>query len=479
MPVNKTPLVVDLDGTLIKTDLLVEAANLFLCRQFYRFLLALVWLLQGKAIFKKHLAEEVQLDIAYLPYNEALIAWLRGERAQGRKIVLATAAHRSVAVQVAEYLELFDEVLATDNNVNLKSVKKRDRLVERYGHEGFDYVGDAWADLAVWKSSARAYVMSDSQHLTARVKKNHHFAFTFSSGVSRPGRALLKALRMHQWVKNLLVFVPLLTAHQYTSATNTAEALLAFVAFGMIASSGYVLNDLVDVFDDRRHPYKKYRPFASGDLSLTFGWLLWPSLALSALAFSIAVLPWTFACALAAYFLLALAYSFWLKQQAVIDVITLAGLYTLRIFAGALAINVPLSFWLAAFSVFIFISLALMKRFSELKLARHNGYTGQLHGRGYYPEDLEMVAGLGGGAGYIAVLILALYIQEGATAYMYHAPKLLWLTCPILLYWISRVWLIAHRGQMHDDPIVFALKDCISWIVGTMFLTTFILAKLL
>ncbi len=471
------PLVVDLDGTLIKTDLLAETASRFLIKQPFRFFMLLVWLTQGRSALKLRLAESICIDVAALPYNEALLSWLRQEKARGRSIVLATASHRLLADQVAEHLALFDEVFATDGNTNLKANAKRDALVSRYGKRGFDYVGNDWPDVAVWQSAAQAHVVSRLPRLIDKVRSHGNLGLTMDDGKPPLAVALFKAMRPHQWMKNLLVFIPLLAAHRYGVSTSVLQALLAFVVFGLTASSVYLLNDLVDVTDDRHHPRKRARPFAAGHLSLLHGWLAWPLLL--ALAFTLAGLglPWRFTASLAAYFVLTVAYSLRLKQMPIVDVLTLAGLYTLRIIAGAAAVAVPLSFWLLSFSMFLFLSLAFIKRYSELRQAREASQSSALRGRGYDPQDLELVSSLGGSAGYIAVLVLALYIQDSHTASLYATPRFIWLACPLLLFWISRAWLIAHRGNMHDDPIVFALKDRVSWAVAALFALVFVLAK--
>lgn len=469
---------VDLDGTLIRTDLLFETANTLVTRHPFQTLRLPAWLANGKSYLKSRLAETSAIDPASLPYNEPLVAWLHGQKAQGRQLVLATASHRRLAELVAWHLDLFDEVLATEGEINLKSNHKRDQLISRYGERGFDYVGNDSADLAVWKAAERAYVVSSSPSLIAKARALGNVEQVFDDGRRPILNTFLKALRPHQWMKNLLVFVPLLAAHRYGDEASLLHVLIAFFVFGLTASSVYLLNDLVDVADDRHHPRKRRRPFASGDLSLLHGWLAWPLLTITAFAIASITLPPIFAGVLGTYFVLTLAYSLRLKQSAVIDVLTLAGLYTLRIIAGAAAIGVPLSFWLLTFSMFIFLSLALIKRFSELKTARDNGSQERIRGRGYIHEDLEVVSSMGTSAGYLAVLVLALYIQDSHTAELYATPKFIWLACPLLLFWISRAWLIAHRGQMHDDPIVFALKDRVSWLVAACFFAAFGLARL-
>lgn len=471
------PLVVDLDGTLIRTDLLAETANQFLIDHPVQSVRLLAWLAQGKSALKTHLAAASGVDAATLPYNDHLLEWLREQRAQGRQLVLATASHHTLADRVARHLGLFDDVLATNASTNLKAGAKRDALVARFGEKGFDYVGNDWPDLPVWRSAATAHVVSRSARLIAKVRAHGNLGQTFDDGKPPLAKAVLRAVRPHQWVKNLLVFIPLLAAHRYADAAGVLQALLAFVVFGLTASSVYLLNDLVDVTDDRHHPFKRGRPFAAGHLGLPVGWLLWP--VLPVLAFGLAgwTLPPRFLAVLAAYFVLTLAYSLRLKQEPVLDVLTLAALYTLRIIAGAAAVAVPLSFWLLSFSMFLFLSLAFIKRYSELRAARHTRQRTTLRGRGYETPDLELVSSLGGSAGYLSVLVLALYIQDSHTASLYATPTLIWLACPLLLFWISRAWLIAHRGHMQEDPIVFALRDRTSWAVAVLFVFVFVLAK--
>ncbi len=471
------PLVVDLDGTLIRTDLLVESASQFLIQHPFQFFKLLQWLLRGKTVLKAELAQQAQLDVSSLPYNREVLAWLQLQKRTGRRLVLATASHRVLAEQVAQHLQLFDEVLATDGEANLKAEAKTDALVQRFGEGGYDYVGNDWPDLKVWAKASVAHVVTRSTALLARAKAQGQVGEVWHGDASSTLVTLFKAMRLHQWMKNLLVFVPLMAAHQYLDMQRDGLALMAFVVFSLTASSVYVLNDLVDVQDDRHHARKCNRPFASGALSLLVGWVLWPVLLGLAAALSWAYLPTWFSVSLGVYFVLTVAYSLSLKQLAVVDVLTLAALYTLRIIAGAAAIDVAVSFWLLLFSMFIFLSLALIKRYSELKVARDAGKSGALRGRGYEPDDLELVSSLGGSAGFIAVLVLALYIQDGQAAHLYATPQLIWLACPVMLFWISRAWLIAHRGRMHDDPIVFALKDKVSWGVAVFMLAVLALAR--
>lgn len=473
------PLAVDLDGTLIRTDLLVECVSQFLIQHPLQFFKMIIWILRGKIVLKTELAKRLQLDTSGLPYNSELLSWLRTEKLAGRRLVLATASHHILAEQVAQHLDLFDEVLASKADTNLKSIVKAQALIDRFGEGGFDYVGNDAPDLPVWTKAHTAHVVDAPARLLSRARVQSNVGQVFNSSMPSVQITMLKAMRLHQWMKNLLVFVPLMAAHQYVDMQRDMLALMGFFVFSLTASSVYLLNDLVDVQDDRHHVRKRNRPFASGALGLVVGWVLWPVLLLTAMVLSALFMPLLFSFSLGIYFVLTVAYSLQLKQLAVVDVLTLAALYTLRIIAGAAAIDVAMSFWLLLFSMFIFLSLALIKRYSELKVARDAGKTGALRGRGYEPDDLELVSSLGGSAGFIAVLVLALYIQDGQAAHLYATPQLIWLACPVMLFWISRAWLIAHRGRMHDDPIVFALKDKVSWCIGAFMIGVLVVARVL
>lgn len=290
-------------------------------------------------------------------------------------------------------------------------------------------------------------------------------------------RSYAKALRFHQWLKNILVFLPLLLAHQVGHWAIWSSALLAFVSFSLCASSVYLLNDLLDLPADRQHPRKRLRPFASGDLPISQGLLLIPTLLLSAFAIAVLLLPPVFVLVLAIYYAITVTYSFWLKAVVLIDALLLAALYTIRIIAGMAATQIGVSFWLLAFSIFLFYSLALVKRYSELLSLRRRGQL-TTHGRGYHVEDLVMLMGFGVASGFLAVLVSAFYIDSTKVRILYHHPAFLWAVPPILLYWVSRIWLITHRGGMHDDPVVFAAKDKGSWAVATVIGGLLLLAAL-
>jgi len=470
------PLVVDLDGTLTPSDMLVESFFNLLAETPTTALAAPLWLArEGKAGLKRQLAERSRLDISHLPFNQSLLEWLQAEKASGRPLVLATASDRKLAEQINQRLDsLFDDILASDGNTNLAGEKKAQALISRYGEGNFDYAGNAAPDLKVWKYANRAIVVNPSPGLKARAEQVCTVEKTFDERVS-PLKTWAHALRLHQWIKNILLFVPLLTAQQLTNSDLLLQAIIAFFAFGCCASSVYLLNDLLDLPHDRRHHRKRKRPIPSGALNPIHAMLAVPLLLIIS-GLLVLTLPLLFGVSLLAYYLLTLAYSLVLKRMLMIDVLSLAGLYTMRIIAGSYAIALVPSFWLLAFSMFIFLSLALVKRYTELMTLRQQNDDQTIAGRSYHTGDIELLASLGGSAGYTAVLVMALYINSETVAQAYSHPMRLWLLCPIMLFWISRIWILAHRGRMHDDPIVFAIRDRTSLVLGALMAITLTVA---
>jgi 4-hydroxybenzoate polyprenyltransferase len=435
----------------------------------------LTWLAAGKAHLKQRLAESTEIDVTSLPYDMQVIELIKEEKVKGREIVLATASHKIYADQIANHLQIFDRVLATEGKINLSARNKRDKLIEQYGENGFDYVGNSHDDLHVWKAARHAYVINPERGVETRARSLGNVVL-LAARDANPIKDWAKALRFHQWVKNFLIFVPLLASHQFTQVDLLLNGLLAFICFGLCASSVYLLNDLLDLADDRQHAIKRHRPFASGKLSVKSGLFVFPILLFASFAGALWLLPSQFTAAMGVYYLITLAYSISLKRMTLVDAITLALLYTLRLIAGALVFGMTLTFWMVAFSMFMFLSLAFVKRYAELRAARILGKTGKTRGRGYYPDDLEMISSLGAASGYLSVMVLAFYIQDQNTVALYSRPQVIWLACPLLLFWISRVWLLTHRGQMHDDPVVFALKDRVSLLIGAAFGAVFWIA---
>ncbi|MDO9235721.1 MAG: UbiA family prenyltransferase [Aquabacterium sp.] len=457
------PLCVDLDGTLIHSDLLLESFLLLISQNPLYLLMLPFWLLKGKAHLKAEIAKRVQIDGASLPYTKPFVQWLQAQKSLGRSLWLCTASDARLAQSVADHVGLFDGVLASDGQRNLSGSNKADELVKRFGDKGFDYCGNHHVDLAVWRHARAAVVVNGSASL---IKQAGALAPIDAVFLPMDGgiKVVAKALRVHQWAKNALIFVPVAAAHMLGDAHVLIHSLLAFLAFSLCASSVYLLNDMLDLTADRQHHSKNKRPFASGQLSLLFGLAAAPSLLLLALLIAL-VLPVKFLMVLAAYYVVTLAYSFGLKRLVMLDVLTLAGLYTVRIVAGAAATDIPLSFWLLMFAAFIFLSLAIVKRYAELHAMREQGKL-KAQGRGYQVEDIALLQSLGTSSGYLSILVLALYLNSPDITVMYHYPKMVWALVPIMLYWVSRIWLQTHRGLMHDDPLVYALKDRISLLTG-------------
>ncbi|WP_448207460.1 UbiA family prenyltransferase [Azospirillum sp. sgz302134] len=456
------PLVVDLDGTLVTGDLLLDCARTLARTSPARLLMLPVWLAHGKAWVKRRLAEEAMPPAQTLPYRQNLLKHLEAEKRRGVPLVLATAADARVAEAVARHTGLFDRLLASDGVTNLTPERKRDRLVAGFGRGGFDYIGASADDLPVWRAARKALLVQPDADATPAVADDADVERIFGTA-SGSARHHLSALRPLQWFKNGLVFVPMAAAHRLLDVEALSHSLLAFAAFCLCASSGYLLNDLLDLPADRRHPHKRNRPLASGRLPVSRAVLMIPGLLAGTLGLA-ALLPPAFAGLLVLYFALSVTYSLRLKRIAILDVLLLAGLYGLRVLAGSAATGIVASAWLLTFSMFLFLSLALVKRYAELMVMRAiDG--GNAHARAYLLEDAELLAALGCASGYISVLVLGIY---ASTDMPLRSPDQ-WLTtgavCPLLLYWISHVWLIAHRGRMRDDPLVFALKDPVSQII--------------
>ncbi len=452
------PLVVDLDGTLIASDLLIETAFSELGRRPHSLLDMLAALRRGKAALKHRLAEPADFDPGTLPYDAEVLALVRKAKETGRPVYLASASHERLVARIADHLGLFNGWFATNETTNLAGLRKAERLVEAFGERGFDYIGNDAADLPVWNKAAKAIAIRTPAGVRKRLGVAHDDVEHLPC--SRPTwRTWAKMLRVHQYAKNALVFVPLLTSHLFTGTAFT-QALLAFVAFSLCASSIYILNDLVDLQDDRGHRSKCTRPLASGAIPLVHALIAIPVLFLCALAIAASItLP--FLGVLLAYFVLTTAYSFALKRMMVVDVVTLAGLYSVRVIGGAIATDVAISEWLLAFCMMIFMSLALIKRYVELA-ARRDANLPDLTSRDYKNSDLDIVAALAAAAGFNAVTIFALYISSPTVKELYSHPRILWLVGPLLMFWIARAMMMASRRQMDDDPVVFAVKDKVS-----------------
>jgi 4-hydroxybenzoate polyprenyltransferase len=446
-PTAKLPLVVDLDGALIRSDVLVETAFAFVGQFPFAAYKIPLWLWRGKAVLQQHLAQSVDIDATTLPYDARVLDRVREARDEGRPVYLVSAYDERLLSAVANHLGGFAGWFAADPSADGKAAK----LADAFGEGGFDYIGNDRIDCAAASYDASA---GDGSPQTSR-------------------RALLRLLRPHQWAKNALVGVALLTAHRFTPAA-ALQAFLAAVAFSACASAAYIVNDLVDIQADRGHPSKRRRPFASGDASFTAGATLVGLCLL--LAFAVAAsISAEFLGILAFYLALTTAYSLLLKRKLLIDVVTLAVLYTVRVVAGAVAIDVPMSEWLLMFAMFIFLSLALIKRYSELAIRFDVGLPDPAN-RGYKIDDLSVVFSLAAAAGYCAVVVLTLYLSSDTVRALYARPSLLWLACPLFIYWISRILMLSHRRVLHDDPIVFAMRDRVTWATAALIVLIGLLA---
>lgn len=465
------PLCVDLDGTLVRTDMLHEVL-LSLIKSSPIALLRLPQLLaKGKAKFKIGVAGHVTMDPKHLPYNEDVVALINSARSEGRIIILATAAPSRIARAVADDRGYFDDVICTDDSVNLSGQSKADALSGRFGAGGYDYVGNHRDDLPIFNKARHAYLVSSSLSLrrsAARQKSEITFIDAPQAGIS----VWLRALRVHQWMKNALIFVPLVAAQKIDDIALIIAAILAFVSFSLCASTVYIVNDLLDLAADRAHRSKYRRPFASGALSVASGVIAVPFLLLASLLIALS-LPHLFLAVLIGYAIATTAYSFALKRQVIVDVTVLAGLYTIRILAGSAATNIVPSFWLLAFSMFLFLCLAMVKRYSELSLAVDKQE--QLVGRGYMASDLPVILTLGASSGMVSALVLALYTQSTIIQENFLTPQWLWLLPPLMLYWVARLWLKAGRGEVDDDPVVFAAKDWQSLLILSLMGLAFLL----
>jgi 4-hydroxybenzoate polyprenyltransferase/phosphoserine phosphatase len=470
---RQPPLCVDLDGTLVRTDTLWETAVAQLKAHPWKALMFPFWLLRGRAHLKQKLAEGVKLDCAALPYSPDFLEYLKREHAAGRKLILVSACDRSVGEQVAEHLGIFSEIITSDGKTNLKSSAKARALTERFGARGFDYAGNEHADLAVWAEARERIAVNAPTALTDRLAKDAVPLINFPT--KRPSlRSLVRALRCHQWCKNVLVFVPLITAHAYTNTNAVLGAAAMFMAWCFVASGIYVMNDLMDLDADRRHPTKCKRPFASGDLPVILGLAMGPSLLVLGCAISAAISPLS-AVALIAYACVATGYSYHLKKRSLVDVFALAFLYTIRVVGGGIASGYPVTVWLLAFTSFLFLGLAFLKRCSELVRIQSMGRR-HMGSRGYGVVDLPVLQMFGVASSFVAIVVFALYVNSTVAEAQYAWPGGLWAVAPCLLLWQCRLWLATARGEMHDDPIVYSIRDWVSWGAGACVLLVYAVA---
>jgi len=454
------PLVVDLDGTLTPTDTLIESLIQLIKRKPLSLLKLPFWIFKGRAAFKDKVASSTALSLENYPFREILLEYLRGEKEKGRRLILATATHKSIAESISMRLGIFDKVLASDERLNLKGKVKLQAIQDEVGTE-FVYAGDSRADIPIWLAARAAILVGVSPSVGRVIKQKIPVEFEIEKDPFRFS-TWLRALRVHQWSKNLLLFVPLLTAFSFIDVVKLTTIVIAFFAFSLIASATYIVNDLWDLENDRVHPRKRLRPLASARISIIQG-IIAAGISLSFGFFLAQMVSLNFFLILLLYLVLTSSYSWVLKEHVIVDVIMLSVLYTLRIYAGSVAIEVTISFWLLAFSIFVFFSLALVKRCAELVSLGQNASVA-MRGRAYRVTDLVVLWPLGVGAALSAMVVFGLFISASETQERYATPDMLWLVVIALVYWLSRLWIKTSRGEMHDDPVVYAMKDNVSRI---------------
>ncbi len=454
-------LVCDLDDTLIKTDIFFESLLKLIRTNPLKILALPLWLSRGRAYTKNQILKFAKIDPSTLPYRQEVLRYLRDRKAQGAKIILASASNHEVVQSIAEHCQCFDHAQGSTSSHNLKSKAKLD-WINRTFPGPFEYIGDSSADLTIWQKSSHAVMVNPSRHIAGKVKTFGITTTTIHDFTPR-GRLIIKQMRVHQWVKNALLAIPMLAAHKVQSFDTWQSLFVGIASFSLIASMVYVINDMLDVENDRKHPTKKNRPFAAGSLPLKIGFVLAPALGFS----SILLAMWLgsdFYHLIIAYLAINLFYSTRLKETIMLDVVILASFYTLRLMAGSAATNIAISHWLLSFSTFFFLGLALVKRYTELLRVVGKSQRA-LHGRGYSGEDKIPVLIMGIACSLMSILILSLYFSSPEIRVLYGRHQILWSLAPLMLFWTGRIWLITNRGQIHDDPVVFAVKDKISWLL--------------
>jgi len=473
--IKNIPLCVDLDGTLLNSDMLFESVLIMLKNNPFLLFLLPFWLLKGKAKLKNNIFSRIEFNASALPYRKEVISYIKQEKTKGREIILVTATPQFVAEKISEYLGLFDMVYGSDENVNLKADNKKVKLIELYGEKSFDYMGDTYADLPVWNAANKAIIVSNDKNLIRKTEKVNKNIDKIKLKKKNKLKVIIKEIRVYQWVKNILIFLPVLMAHKLEMQL-IIQSLIAFIAFSFTASSVYVTNDLLDLESDRLHPRKKNRPIAAGLLSIPFSIILAIGLFIVGFGVTFLLPNYNFLLVLISYYIITTLYSLKFKKVVIVDILTLSLLYTIRIIAGGSATGVEISPWLLAFSMFLFLSLAIVKRYTELIVMREQNKS-NIRGRGYEVNDIELLNSIGPASGYIAVLVFALYVNSEQVVKLYNEPMYMWVIAVLFLYWITRVWFLAHRGQMTDDPIVFTVKDKVSWGIGLLIGFLVIMAK--
>lgn len=466
----------DLDGTILAADSFWESLLCLVERHIWYVFMIPFWLLRGKAALKHEVAARTLPNVSTLPFRPSLIAYLREQKSSGKKLILATGADERIAHQVASHLGLFDAVLASDGATNLTREKKKVAIERLTNGKRFDYIGNSWDDIPSWQAATNAILVAPSQRLLGTVRRDKPQCIVIEKRKKHLA-SLWKSLRPHHWVKNLLVIVPIVMAHDVNQLPRLLDVLVAFAGFSLCASGVYILNDLFDLEADRLHSEKRNRAFASGDIPVWVGLGLSPVLFLAALVVSAQLHSARFLEIILTYLVATTFYSIFAKRIPILDVLLLTALYLLRILGGGVAAHVPVSPWLLAFSMFLLLSLAFAKRHAELlNQESRNGDQSFISKREYQVKDRDLVQQFGVTSGYLSVLVLALYVNGKEVMTLYRHPQLIWLACPMLLLWISRLWFLANRGKLHEDPVVFAAQDPVSYILGLVLLVILIMA---
>ncbi len=471
---SKTVLCVDLDDTLVRTDTLFEITIKLIKNHPLLALKIPIWLTHGLAYTKHKIAKKARISAELLPYNKDVVRFIRKERKKGHPLCLATASDTLTATRITKHLNIFDNIIASDGITNRAGDKKAEAIIKTYGEKQFDYIGNSKADLAVWKHARRALVANAHPSVIKKAKNSANVTQVFPRKKRRKIKTFLKQIRIHQWSKNLLLLVPILTAHKIDNLTPFFNVTLAFIAFSLVASGIYILNDLMDLEADRKHPLKKHRPIASGHMHILVAGYSMIALIITGITISI-FLPAPFLIIIALYIIINITYSLHLKQIPLVDIFVLASLYVIRILAGSAATGIATSSWLFIFATFIFISLALAKRVSELNglgIRKKN----KVSGRGYITKDKKTLTILGITSGYISLIIFVLYITSNTVTSLYARPNTLWLLLPLFFFWITRIWRLTHKRKMNEDPIIFAIKDMSSYIVATLAFVILVIA---
>lgn len=468
---KKIPLVVDLDGSLVKGDTFLEAIIEFIKLDIFNVLRILVYLIHSKAYLKNKIAKKIIIDPKNLIYEKAVLDLIKQEKKDNKKIILCSASNQKQVDSVSKYLNIFDKAIGSSESLNLRGYNKMNYLTSLFKDKGYDYVGNDKSDISVWSKARKIYTINTNNHVIDSLNKENLIKLVPRVSMLNKIYYVAKSLRLHQWVKNVLIFLPMILAQQF-SLINLKLSLLAFLVFGLASSIGYIFNDLLDVQSDRLSPSKKLRPFASSHLDLKDGFIIMTSLSLISIYIIMNFISNEYLFVVFGYLFLSMLYTLVIKKIIGLDILFLTSLYILRVFAGGNVTSIEVSIWLIIFCIFIFLYLSSIKRISELKIQKNQEESGHKISsvRGYLHSDLPIIQQISSSSGLISILVLALYFRSSEVIELYKNPELLMLICPILLFWIIRISICTHRGQMHEDPIIFTLKDPYSITIGTIVL---------